>query len=548
MEVIGVGNFVLKNVLLCPMLMLLHLMVSGAAAAAADPVRIVITETPEGVSVEYRLRAPVTSLALQASEVPGSITGARVLEESLSFENGRITSSRPFTQATLILLPAGREREAVFPAVLPVNGRGKVVYLPYLRPASGPSRVSLRAAGGTLRPGRREMLDGYVIVGPNPVRRAGFDVLIAADVPPFAQDLVVERSANLLAFYRSMLGKPPEKRPVIIVSQLDPIPGAAQTVFRGDVSANGVVFLRTYGAPPTPGDAASTSQYARFLSHELFHLWNRSGGLARQDAWLVEGGAEYAGWLAVSTLWPQELSLERSLNGALRTCMLYLGPRPMTGLSETQAGGVRYSCGAVINWLAHLGSGRQRDGGFQVWKRLLSRREQNGSFSAEDFLTAVTDLAPYVAPQIRSLVSGTGIGRWEEIARAANGAGAQVQVNPPAPFALKVAAAKSLVLSACGEVRGVGEQESGLLVQAPESCTVFGDSPILVQAAGKSPISDPPGFYEAVRAACSSKREVEVVVDGRTGRRSHTVRCWVPVEEPPGQIEVLQALPSPHYK
>lgn len=524
--------------------------VSPVAAAGNGTVGVVIAPADDAVEVVYTLPAPATSLALRLADGPTPAAEVRVREEGLTFRDGRITGTAPFTRATLTVTADRGERDGVYPLARPVAGRGWVLYAPYLLPRGHSVRVSVRSRGRAAVPLSEPALNGYIVVGASPERHRGFRLLAGAGISPASRDTVLDRTAQLLAFYRARLGRAPDQEPTIILTRQDLLPGMSRSLLRGDVSANGVVFLRTYVGGPETGEPPSLAQYTGFLAHELFHLWNRSGDPARQNGWLAEGGAEYAGWVAAATLWPAEFRLEQRLGSALLTCMMYLGPQSISSLDEDQSRGVRYPCGAVIQWVADAGTRAQSAGldVFAIWRDLLSRRRSSGSYTLDDFRNALSRHAPNAAPVVESLLNGTGNERWEALAASLNGFGAQLRVNPPTAFSLRLAAAKSLVLSACREIHGVGEDMRGLFVQAPQACAAFGDSAVIEQAGGASPTQDPAGFYRAVRESCGQGTSIAVTVNGQRGRRTENVRCDVDVIPPPPEIEVIRALPPPNER
>ncbi|HEY0012189.1 MAG TPA: hypothetical protein VGB79_04980 [Allosphingosinicella sp.] len=512
------------------------------AWASDGVVRIAMVRTGETVDVTYTLPAPVTSLALRLSEGPQPAARIEVREDGLRLNRGRIEGIQPFTRITLRVTSDSTERDGVYPLARRLGSGGFVVYAPYLLPKERQARVTI---GTTGRPRRLTVRasDGYVLVGASPERRDGFAFLAANDIAPSLAEEVKGRTSRLLAYYRSKLRRRPDVEPTIVLARYDLLPGMSRGLLRGDVSANGVVFLRTYVDVRAPSaEGPPPAQHARFLAHELFHLWNRSRDPARENAWLMEGGAEYAGWVATASLWPIEHRLKQSAGGALRTCMMYLGARPLSGLEEMQARSVRYPCGAVVHWAVDVAARAQGTGldGFAIWRRLLAHRDRTGSYTLADYRAAVAELAPAAAPRVESLVGAGGIERWAALATALNGMGAEVRVSPPSEFVLRLAAAKALVLSACREVHGVGENGGRLVVQAQDSCREFGDDPAIEEAGGVS-VLEAAAFYEAVRSRCEINGSINVVVNGERGRRAHRVRCDTAVEPPPPELTVVRA-------
>jgi hypothetical protein len=527
--------------LLKSILMAAAMLFATQAAAAAPPLVVTVSRAGDGIRVDYDLPAPVAALrlGLQAQSPAANI---RAEGDGFSFRRGEVSAQHPFTHATLIVTPDGREVDSVYPLLLPVEGRGFVLYAPYLMPASGPARLNVVGASGRKRAVRDDSGSGYVLVGAEPQNHRLHRSLMSVGTPDSIRAALDERAARLLAFYRERLGQAGGVKPTIILAYSA---AATQRPFRGDVTPNGMVFLRIGGDAAHAADPAAIDRYANFLSHELFHLWNRSGDSRSGNWWLHEGGAEYASWLAASTLWPSTATMERRLNDAMKTCAIYLGAKPLADLSDIEARGVRYPCGALIQWIADVGLRAEGKGDvFALWKRLRAVRQTKGSYTPDDFFAALAELAPRALPAAESIVRGSGVERWTRLAETLNAMGAGVEVGPPAPFLLRLAAAKPLVLSACGEAWGVGDGEHGLFVQAPESCSAFGDSPVIEQAAGIAPMADPLAFYERVRAVCASGGEVALSLSANGKPRTERVKCSVPVEPPPPDLKIVHALPG----
>ncbi|MGZ8295559.1 MAG: hypothetical protein ACXW27_02290 [Allosphingosinicella sp.] len=448
---------------------------------------------------------------------------------------------------SLMVSPDSREVDSVYPLLLPVRGKGFVIHAPYLSPVGAPSVTKVAGADGTYRTVRKQAANGYLLVGAELQNSGPFRSLVSEGAPALLRETVLDRAKRLLNFYTSELGERPERRPTIIVSYSKRPDGAKRDFFRGDVTANGVVFLRIYAEDGGNADTASVAEYTGFLSHELFHLWNRSNDPTTENWWLHEGGAEYASWVATSRLWPSETSLERRVGDALLSCTMYLGGRPLSSLADPETRSVRYPCGAVIQWLADLGvrASDRKQNSFALWRRLLAKRKSAGSYTPADFQALLAALAPKAVLPVRAILSESGVERWRGLADSANAMGARVEVNAPAPFLLRLAAARPLVLSSCNEIWGVGENQNKLFVQAPESCTTFGDSPIIELAGGVSPMGDANGFYETVRSACAAKSEIELSLTANGTSRSGRVKCTAPVDPPPPDLKVVRALPAP---
>jgi hypothetical protein len=390
-----------------------------------------------------------------------------------------------------------------------------------------------------------EIYKAYVLVGAKPIRHDGFRSVISNDAPVAMRETILQRTTQILSFYRARLGTPPEQTPLVVVKFTD-TPGK-NGVFRGDVTPNGVAFLRIQSDVSQVAEPRLIARYTGFLAHELFHLWNRSGDADDANWWLAEGGAEYASWVAASKLWPNEASLETRIDTALRSCSMYLGASALSNLADPDRRSVRYPCGAVVQWMSDVGvrAARSDRDVFEIWKQILATRKTQGAYRPVDWRKAVGELAPGAAPSIGSILDGGGTQRWVSIAHAIDTLGAEIVVSEPAPFLQRLAAAQALVQSACGEVYGVGDDQRGLFVQAPEGCAVFGgESSVLASVEGVAPMADPKRFYQVTQTRCENGSQVTVMVGPDSAQHSAAFKCSVAVQPPPPELKVVHALPS----
>lgn len=516
---------------------------AASAVAATRPAIVSIAPVGDGVRVTFELPAPVTELRLRIADaqVP---TGVVRAEEGFTYRRGRISAAAPFRRVSLHVTPDNREVDSAYPALRALRGGGLVIHAPYFLPATGAASLRVAGSDGRLRRLSGVEADGYVLLGAAPSRFPGHRAFVANGTPAPVSEIVLARTSRLLAFYRARLGRRPLREPLIIVATFPSPEGSQPGLFRGDVTPNGVVFLRLYGDEAQLGGAASTSRLTGFLAHELFHLWNRSRDPHAANWWLAEGGAEYASWLATSILWPGQPTLESRLDSTLATCTTYLGPRALGGLDDLDGRSVRYPCGAIVQWIADAGARANGGDFFTLWSRLLARAARRGTYTPEDFQASISASAPAAALPVRALVNGTGNDRWADIARGLTGMGSLIEIGAPSPFALRLAAARALVLSACGEVYGVGDGPHGLFVQAPEECALFGNSPVIERAAGAAPMQEPQSFYERVRAGCGAGTEIALALRSGGAEHSTRLRCTIAVVTPPPALRVVRALPG----
>ncbi len=510
--------------------------------AFAEPTaEVTLALSGDRVEATYVFSEPVSHLVLPLAGENGPDADVHVVEVGATLEGADLRGARPFTRVTLSIGPDRRERDSVYPLALPLQGQGYVVYAPHLIPQGVPLRVRIGGQAEDLSP---DGADGYLLIGGLLEDHGTMKMAVSAATPATFRAEAVVRAQALIDYYAGKMERPTAQPPIILLSYT---PAASPTDpgrFRGDVSSNGVVFLRIRaGAQATA--ASSLDRYTSFLAHEIFHLWNASRNPDRLDWWLHEGAAEYASWTAVTTLWPTTApGLEDRLTTALRSCALYLGDKPLNALSDTESRPVRYPCGAVLQWLTDLGARADGSGDvFSIWRQLAAERDANGRYTAQTFLTALDASAPSVAATVRSIVEGRGVDRWPSLAEVVNRLGADAMIGPPAAFPLRMNASRALVLSACDEVQGVGDGQEGLFVQAPEGCEAFGEMTFIDSADGVDPREDPAGYYEAVRAKCAAQGLVEVIVRNEGVVATKSVRCDVAVDPAPADIVIRRALP-----
>jgi hypothetical protein len=520
---------------LLTMLLLLGITSSPAAASASNSIMITVSQGAEGIRIDYGLPAPRTSLALGGDEGPWPSDRQTLQQPGLRLQDRVIKGDRPFRRVRLLVAPDTKDVDARYPVLTRVRGRGSVLFAPYILP-TGRYRLRVEIARGRYRTvPSREAEQGYVIVGQRPRRMGAFDALTDDRVLPQAREFLHERTRRLLAFYAAKLQSPPQSRPTIILLREDATEG--HRGFRGDVTPNGVVVLRLRKEPPIAAAEEGSGQISGFLAHEMFHLWNSPrDDVGPGGAWLHEGAADYFSWLAVASLWPGELSLERSIQDALNKCMAFGGSRPIANIPPS----LRYACGALPQWLVDLAL-RSRPGGrsdgFALWSQVLRGNNGVGGYRG-----SVGALAPETVVLLDQFI-GTG---WDfaEVGRRTSSLGADVEVGPPHRQSLLFAASRALALSLCSSFGGAGHAREEYFFTV-ESCGSLGSTVFLLDINAKNPMTAPQATYEEVRLACATGSVVLVRLRGGGGEEKRSVRCTTPVEPAYPDIRIRRALPIP---
>lgn len=521
------------------LILLASLLAATPGWARTSPPRIAIGTAADGIRIVYDLPAPVRTLAVRAAtqSAPPPGTHIRAVEAGLTYRRGRIESETPFRRATLMITPDDGEVDSVYPLLTRIAGRGFVLFAPYVLPDT-PFSARVATGGGTRLLSRAEAAGGYVLVGAAPASRGSFLSLASTGTAPALEARFQARAGALLDFYSRRLHRRLARAPILIISIVDEPADRQHHFFRGDVTPNGVVLLRFHGTADQIADPNSTRQFTSFLAHELVHLWNRRRGEhPMQEAWLHEGSAEYLGWLAVATLWPDDISLERNLQNALNSCMAFLGPRPLMATTGDRAG-LRYPCGAIAQWIADAGArgaSRGRRTAFDLWAGLLAR----GDYSLAGFRTAAAALAPGTASLLERFID-SGLG-WDALASVLAAQGAGIAANPPSDHALRFAAARPLALALCTAFSGAGS--AGNDVYFTGDCGPLGNQVFLTRVAGLDPATQPRAVYERVRDACAAGQELVLTLRANGALFDRTIRCGTAIEPAVPDLVLRRALP-----
>src|SRR5205085_3785452 len=145
-------------------------------AAHAAPVRMTMAPAAGGIRITYDLPAPVREFAIRPAgrSGPARVAHLTAAEPGLTYSRGRIAAAAPFRRFTLIITPDDAEVDSIYPLLSRVEGRGFVLYAPYVTP-DGPLAASVATGSGRSRAvSRAEAEGGYVLVGAAPVPRGAF--------------------------------------------------------------------------------------------------------------------------------------------------------------------------------------------------------------------------------------------------------------------------------------------------------------------------------------------------------------------------------------
>lgn len=520
----------------------------GSAHARPHVTGVAIDVRPAGggVEVSYTLSKPATSLALSNDASLPHDARIRSSDPAVLLAGGKLIAQRAVSRFVLRIEPDQAEADATYPLLRSISGTTFLIYLPYLATTAPVARITLWSKDGTRKavPVASATM-GYALVDAAPVSVGLADFVFSADTPGMLRTEMTARTQTILAYYSRRMGWSPRARPTVVVKFVDTSARPGRWYNRGDATGNGVIFLRVGAKGADLNNATFRSDYTHFLAHELFHIWNGAIVGDSADWWLLEGGAEYSAWLAANSSWPDEIKLERKVQSALGGCATALGPAALRALTAEQARGARYPCGAVIQWLEdiRLRSVVGRSDAFTMWRAILPRREPH-RYSTANFDALVRRLGGGRNDAIQSIMTSSNDNRWSLVAATARQAGAAVDVQPPSPFSLRLAAAKALMQSACGALDGVGEDARGLYAITPDSCALLGGDVVILSAEGIDPMKDPNGFYRAIERSCWSGAAIALVATRNSEGVRTRVQCTVAVDPPAPTFVVSRALPE----
>lgn len=513
-------------------------------AAAAPQVRVDVTRTAEGLRLTYRLPAPVSRFDFQGEIDVSDRAVMRLATPGLVREGLAIKADKPFSSFVLEVSPDPfGGRDARYALMTRVGPSGLVLYMPALQPAGGSARFSFPERGGDVVRAGDAARGGLLYFGPKAwVREARAATLIVPpDAPAWLAQAVEERTERLLGFYAGKLGRAAPHRPLVVLSY-DASTGPAGN-FIGDVTPNGIILLTFRGAALAAPSADFSGRLSSFLAHETFHLWNGLGlGGKADEAWVHEGGAEYASYLAASTLWPDEVRLEDRMGGQLTACADANRRKGLTAITGESAARMRYTCGTVAEWLADIhirAASSGKDDIFALWRRLLAAPD---GYGAAEFRSAAAGWSSPAEPSLAAFLDGTEADRWPAILGPLKAFGVETEPQAPPNGAYVGQSLFPLLFSVCTGPTGFFNNPDGIQVDPTATCTALKGGPYVLGVADH-PMDEGAAMFDAVEKACAAKAEVTVRLRGPEGERSEAVRCAYDARRPAPGWRIGRALP-----
>jgi len=511
-----------------------------SCSAMAQAVSLDIVEDERGLILTFETEKPISSLALGANGQFNPAARLSPTDSNVNLIDGTIGNAEATSRFSLLLQPDETEKRSTYPVLTVVPGRGYVLYAPPILPTEIVTGIRYTDRDGEiLELSPDSAKKGYLFLGRRDASLDSYDLVIGDNVPQSLRDEVLPRIDAILAYYSDKFKRMPGRKPLIVLSSVV----SDENANRGDVTENGVVFLRyKHESIETISDQFRSLSTA-FLAHELFHLWTDRESKSSDGWWLHEGAAEYASWQSVEDLWPALATLERKIESAINNCSAMLRHLSMTNASPGMKSRGRYTCGGVIHWIADIGFRNSGNGSaFNSWGDIWPGESQTSNEKiVVAFLDEVGRSSPAALVLVDSILNGTGTQRWVDIVHGLVELGADIEVQAPSPFSMRVAATQAVVLSACGAFWGVGEKDGQLFGQAPPSCDLFGQSQVIEMAGGFSPMEDAKGYLNHVEKKCANGDKIEIRIREGEVAKSRKIVCSAPVQLPPPRLTIREA-------
>lgn len=493
-------------------------------APAASSVEVDLTRTASGLTARYRFPAPVRSFAFAADGNVRRDGWTLAAPSTATLDGSEVRAEAPAVDFEFLIAPDPKEHDRVYPTLTPV-GEGHVLYGPALFVRGLETSLVFDVAPGLAVRPTEHAINGYVFVGSEALieRRDGFELIGSETVAPWLAGAIAQEVNASLAYYAERLGLD-VATPTIFMTDDSPGP----MPFHGDVTSNGIIFLRFFGDRWTESDPDASREVAKFVRHEAFHLWNR-GGAPENPPWLHEGGAEYAAILAATKagVLTEAQALEQ-VSFHTNRCRGALGSRPLSELAPTGAG--VYNCGVMLQWLADLHvrrSSSQQHDIFTLWHDLLGGAGEGG-YTADEFLAAA-------GPLVALIDAGS---RWVELGAMLAEYGVSTNATPTGEDDRSVLV-RHLLTVVCGQAKvGFWTEDGYVRLDTDDTCGPLSGHPEIVAIEGHDLFKAPAQALAATQRKCHEQGAVSVT------RRDSAV-LEVPCPTPASLRSVLRITAAP---
>ncbi len=409
------------------LILLTLLAVVIAVPAAAEPVRVEVTQDRDGFIADFALLADAPAWGFWRSSTaasdnqswrakswqvltPGVTLERRGQQDALVTVDGRPVPRRvkvrftPFTgdlNANYVpALDLGGGTVAIFDgyfALFSVDDAGKIDTLP---PGFDPVSVGdpgtavefkgrhVRIAGDVegYRSGRSS--GAYAIFGLlSSVSASGVDTMIDSELPKWLADYLSGFTPKVIRSLTTGLGPAGLDQPTILASwEGAGIEGASMN----GGTLKGLILMRFEGRQAVSELPALRDMARWFVAHEAAHFWLGQAVTydSPRDSWIMEGGADL---LAIRTIAGLDPSYDgrKILNEALRDCTK-LAVKPVASALERNEHRAYYACGGVFALVAERVNGSNF---FSFVRGLIADNQADKSINSADWIAALVRIS-----------------------------------------------------------------------------------------------------------------------------------------------------------
>ncbi len=409
------------------LILLTLLAVVIAVPAAAEPVRVEVTQDRDGFIADFALPADAPAWGFWRSSTaasdnqswrakswqvltPGVTLERRGQQDALVTVDGRPVPRRvkvrftPFTgdlNANYVpALDLGGGTVAIFDghfALFSVDDAGKIDTLP---PGFDPVSVGdpgtavefkgrhVRIAGDVegYRSGRSS--GAYAIFGLlSSVSASGVDTMIDSELPKWLADYLSGFTPKVIRSLTTGLGPAGLDQPTILASwEGAGIEGASMN----GGTLKGLILMRFEGRQAVSELPALRDMARWFVAHEAAHFWLGQAVTydSPRDSWIMEGGADL---LAIRTIAGLDPSYDgrKMLNEALRDCTK-LAVKPVASALERNEHRAYYACGGVFALVAERVNGSNF---FSFVRGLIADNQADKSINSADWIAALVRIS-----------------------------------------------------------------------------------------------------------------------------------------------------------
>lgn len=157
---------------------------------------------------------------------------------------------------------------------------------------------------------------------------------------------------------------------------------------------------------------------------------------------------------------------------------------------------------------------------------------EGGAYSYKSFTASLRLKAPAAAPIFKVIANDRGKERWSRLVETAKSLGADVKLNQPPDFNLRLASTLALVKSSFADINGAGEKDGGFYVLFPEPCAPFDTETFIEEVDGINPMAEPLGYFEHMRDACAAGKTISAKLRVGEMVKETMLKCTLSVEQP----------------